>query len=137
MTNEQSKIEGIPEGWELVRIGKCNPGEAKLSKAGEVLLLSCGSVDLNCVVVRKIEKPKQYRPFANAEEFKPHRNRWVRIVVQSCGSLDRVCVGEIQAITGFNESSICMWAGWLTYHEGLEGLQFDDGTPFGVEVTEV
>ena len=44
---------GIPEGWKFVRIGQCLPGEAKLSKAGEVLRLSCGSDDLNCVIVEK------------------------------------------------------------------------------------
>ena len=131
-----NKIEGIPEGWELVRIGAPYKGEWYVGSMGQPHQSSSSNGSSNYPIICKIEKPKQYRPFANAEEFKPHRERWVRIVVQSCGSLDRVCVGEIQAITGFNESSICMWAGWLTYHEGLEGLQFDDGTPFGVEVTE-
>ena len=131
-----SKIEGIPEGWELVAFRCPVMNETVIAGSGKPLVVTCPDLAVVCPIIRKIEKPKQYRPFASAEEFKPHRNRWVRIVVQSCGSLDRVCVGEIQAITGFNESSVCMWAGWLTYHEGLEGLQFDDGTPFGVEVTQ-
>jgi hypothetical protein len=71
------KIQGVPEGYELVRIG--------IPKDGELYLCGrrCDVEEYNestwyssvYAIVRKIEKPKQYRPFANAEEFTPHRER--------------------------------------------------------------
>ena len=72
------KIEGIPAGYELVRIGTPNYGELFLNASGGVIPASGGGLDKNFIIVRKVEKPKTYRPFANAEEFKPHRDRWTR-----------------------------------------------------------
>lgn len=54
------KIEGIPEGWELVRIGRRAIGEFIVSHKGEPKEVCdeeyCG---LDCVIICK--KPKQYR----------------------------------------------------------------------------
>lgn len=35
-------------------------------------------------LLRKIEKPKTYRPFKDYEEMKPHRERWVFFVRKNC-----------------------------------------------------
>jgi hypothetical protein len=82
--------------------------------------------------------PKKYRPFANAAEFKPHRERWVEVVSEdnNCGCDFDESVGDERKIDGFDEHSVCIWEGWMTYGDAFECFVFDDGTPFGVEVAE-
>jgi hypothetical protein len=82
--------------------------------------------------------PKKYRPFANAAEFKPHRDRWVKIVSEdnNCGCQLEESVGDELSIHGCSEHSVCVWEGWMTYGDAFKCFVFDDGTPFGVEVTE-
>jgi len=75
------------------------------------------------VIVRKIEKPKKYRPFANAEEFKPHRDRWWKSKKD-----DSTCFPPAT----YGDNLHC----GLNWEESFENKVFDDGTPFGVEVTE-
>jgi hypothetical protein len=71
------QIPGVPEGWELVRIGPVNPGEFFVGYDGQAEQYLQGTASTGWVtIIRKIEKPARYRPFANAEEFKPHRDRW-------------------------------------------------------------
>jgi hypothetical protein len=131
-------IPGVPEGWELVRIGKPEIGEWFLDGLGHLSQAKHDGHWQGRAIIRKIETPKKYRPFANAEEFKPHRDRWVRIVSaeSNCCDLDDWDVGHLQSITGYSEGSVCIWEGWMTYGEAFECFAFDDGTPFGVEVTE-
>jgi hypothetical protein len=140
MSNEGFKgIPGVPEGWELVAVRRAKQGELRLVGVGRVCVwTSPGESDAIYPIIRKIEKPKQYRAFANAEEFKPHRDRWVRIVSaeNNCCDLDDWDVGNLQRITGYNEHSVCIWEGWMTYKDAFDCFVFDDGTPFGVEVTE-
>ena len=73
-------IEGIPDGWELVRIGQAMLGDYWLGSDGRIEKweFATPSCVKNYVIIRKIEKPKQYRPFANAAEFEPFRDRWVK-----------------------------------------------------------
>jgi len=118
------KIEGVPEGYEIVRIGRPEKRELFIDSTGQVGTSNGLEVSYCFAIVRKIEKPKQYRPFANAEEFKPHRNRWVRLA--GCDK-------------GFWHFGSCT-------DEGAMGAKWkylfktyvfdDDGTPFGVEVSE-
>ena len=117
-------IPGVPDGWELVRIGAVYPGEYRLliDRAIETWEENRPSTGW-AVVLRKIEKPKQYRPFANAEEFSPFRDRWWRWKDDPkdfnppCSYSDKFH-GAHPWADSFNEKV------------------FDDGTPFGVEVTE-
>ncbi len=74
------KIEGVPEGWELVRIGAPKKGDLYVGSGGDVASCPCDYHAECYALVRKIEKPKRYRPFASAEEFKPHRDRWIDAV---------------------------------------------------------
>jgi len=72
---------------------------------------------------------KKYRPFANAAELMPHRGRWVKHKLQDFSS----------AIVACTDSAV--WLGSATigtsYGEMCKDFTFaDDGTPFGVEVTE-
>jgi hypothetical protein len=88
---------------------------------------SSGDLMAACyLIVRKIERPKQYRPFASAEEFKPHRDRWTRRIAYDPQGND------IYPPTRYSD---------LGYHGFkwqwcFENFSFDDGTPFGVEVSE-
>ncbi len=120
------QVEGIPEGWELVRIvDRPQIGEYALDRANHpIMVMEPDAWDLG-VIVRKIEKPAQYRPFANAEEFKPHRDRWVRFA--QSGVLYRIIEYCDIGVAVGDEAS---WE----YNAGFASLVFDDGSPFGVEV---
>lgn len=73
-------------------------------------------------LVREVDPPKpKYRPFKNADEFKPHRERW--LVCKAFGTMKRVC--------GFDDKGI--WFPPASYQEAFEQYTFDDGTPVGVE----
>jgi hypothetical protein len=90
-------------------------------------------------IIRKIEKPAKYRPFANAEEFKPHRDRWVRVTKEDndSGCDLEECLGDSLKFMTYSEHSACASGGWLTYDEAFECFVFDDdGTPFGVRIDE-
>lgn len=121
------KIEGIPDGWELVRIGKPFINERYIGLTGQII--NCVTIPSGegYAIVRKIEKPKRYRPFANAEEFKPHRDRWVKRL-DSLGSASR--------ISGYGDKGVVIHGDIFTFNGLFRDHTFDDGTPFGIEVTE-
>lgn len=123
-----NQIEGVPEGWQLVAIRKMRDGERFLDSAGRVRKF-CAAVDPERVapVVDEIDpsKPK-YRPFANAAEFEPHRDRWVRLKVN----------GAVSRIQTYFDYKAFIGDVYFPWQEGFECLEFDDGTPFGVEVNE-
>lgn len=129
-------IEGIPEGWELVRIGRPAIGELKISHKGEPIEVLheeyCG---LDSVIIRKIEKPKLYRPFANAAEFAPHRDRWIQRSDKH-DTPDTIPAGCFR-VTAYNDHHYWTVEGKATSYEQAfnDGKCFDDGTPFGIEVT--
>lgn len=120
-------IPGVPEGWELVAVrpGRC--GDWHINADGKPVRVSRDTVNLLCII-RKIEVPKQFRPFANAEEFKPHRDRWT---MHPNEPDKRFRTGD------YNDNGL--WGNdrrFYSYVELLEsGSLFDDDTPFGVEIT--
>lgn len=121
------KIEGVPEGYELVRIGPLYSGQPCQYIDWEGNIETHDGKDYMCEwapIVKKIEKPKRYRPFASAEEFRPFRERWWRHVTDLEG-------------TAHPPRAHCN-DGWLTdsWVRLFERIEFDDGSPFGVEVTE-
>jgi len=133
------KIPGVPEGWELVHaFRRATQGEYYIDCDGEVRVLEKGKSSLAYPIIRlshplrtpislrprKIEKPAAYRPFKDAEEFKPHRERWWyrddkdgRQHFPPAGYSDRAHLG----------------ASW---QHRFETSFFDDGTPFGVKIDE-
>ena len=120
------KIEGLPEGYDIVRIGRPEKGELFIGASGMVAK-SSGFEDAVCyLILRKIERPKQYRPFANAEEFKPHRDRWWRMAYPdgSHASFRPPCSYSDRGYGG------------VLWKRCFERYVFDDGSPFGVEVSE-
>jgi hypothetical protein len=135
MSSEQGfrGIPGIPDGWELVRIvDRPQIGEYALDRVNHpVMVMEPDAWDLG-VIVRKIETPKRYRQFKNGEEYSPHFDRIVIYKSQdkgdcfyrpSCFSNERVWLGPNHVGKQWGDAFI--------------ELRFkDDGTPFGVEVTE-
>ena len=122
-------IEGIPSGWELVRVGKVKPGEVRVAADGKPAKWSSVESDsANYVIIRKIEKPKRYRPFANAAEFEPHRDRWLK---QKSGNGDH----RIKTHS-YNDRKHYTGDIGDTWQTMFDDYEFEDGTPFGVEVTE-
>ena len=120
-------IPGVPEGWELVAVRVPMEGEWFLDIEGVPIQ---ADHDRGHVwpIIRKIEVPKQYRPFANAEEFKPHRDRWT---MHPQEPEKRFRPGD------YNDLGV--WSHdhrFYSYAELLKsGLLFEDGSPFGVEIT--
>lgn len=121
-------IEGIPDGWELVRFDYANDGEFYIDGIGDVRNhLSVKPTQAKRLIIRKIEKPKRYRPFANAAEFEPFRDRWFR---PKC-SPDQ-CI----LTTAYNDRGHWTAKEQDTWEAMFDLYTFDDGTPFGIEVTE-
>jgi|LakMenE18May11ns_1017448.scaffolds.fasta_scaffold9512224_3 hypothetical protein len=140
-----NQIPGIPEGWELVHANRyAQFDEHFIDRGGSVRHWSGeGETAEVYPIIRMIEKPATYRPFANAEEFKPHRDRWVRVVKKqderNTNLEDWFGVGSCLKIMGCEESGLWLRVpgGWLTYESAFEDFVFDDdGTPFGVRIDE-
>jgi len=70
----------------------------------------------------------QYRPFANAAEFEPHRDKWIK------HKLDEYAA----KITTYNDQNV--WLGCASIGTGYAGMfkdfTFADGTPFGVRIDQ-
>ena len=117
------QIPGVPEGWRLVRIGVPKSGEWFVDD-GNTPTKAFTDFDVSVLaIIEKIEQPKQYRPFADAKEFEPHRDRWWRFKEES----------DCYQRTSYYSDDSNSGEDWET---SLDGRVFDDGSPFGVEVTE-
>ena len=118
------KIEGVPEGWRLVRIGVPRLGvDWVINHEQSPTLCVVANLGGNWPIIEKIEQPKQYRPFANAAEFEPHRDRWWRFKEES----------DCYQRTSYYSDDSNSGEDWETsFNERV----FDDGSPFGVEITE-
>jgi hypothetical protein len=120
-----NQIPGIPEGWELVRVGVVHHGEWRLMDDRSVRQWLTIEPSVGwAVVLRKIEKPATYRPFANAEEFRPHRDRWWY-------RDDKDCRRHFPP-AGYSDQA----HGGVTWQHRFDTCFFDDGTPFGVKIDE-
>lgn len=133
-------IEGIPEGWELVRVGKPIMNvDCVVAGDGMPVLIDWITDRRNWLIIRKIEKPKTYRAFANAAEYFANRRENLAVdwssndpspgffaVVSANNSFIWVAFGDV--IQRFD---------WSQAFEKLIFRHVDNTTsPFGVEVTE-
>jgi hypothetical protein len=114
----------IPDGWRAVDKavdafdtrsmlwlgGKWQPTQAKLAW------------DRDYYYIVPVNPPApQYRQFANAAEFMPHRERWV------------IEDHKVFKVLRYSDEGIETEESIWDYDEALEfGLTFDDGTPFGI-----
>jgi len=118
-----TKIEGIPEGWELVRIGFAKQDEWVVDDDGKPYQLKGDAVSCR-PIIRKIEKPKRYRPFASVTEFKTHRDRWCKI---------GVCESRVQNV---DQQHVYFRDMSFTWEQVFIEITFEDGTPFGIEIKD-
>lgn len=127
------KIEGIPEGYELVRIGTPKQGEPYLTPKGRIEICEGGFHGTGYAVLRKIEKIERCRPFANAAEFEPNKDRWIlNATIDDPGAVG------MSKITAFDDEGVTLRGSfYFTYEELFElDIRFDNNQPFGIEVTE-
>ena len=77
-----------------------------------------------------IETRGNYRPFANAAEFMPHRDKWVKSKIDNANLVGRA-VQYDDALAYFSNGVVISGRGWdyLFQH-----MLFEDGTPFGTNV---
>jgi hypothetical protein len=76
-------------------------------------------------LIREVPDPSpkpSYRPFANAEEYKPFRDMWVRTKEDG---------GRIHRIRALNSCGIWFSGIHFTFNEAFRELKFEDGKPFG------
>ena len=123
------QVEGIPEGWQFVRVGRVKRGEFFVDQFGNQRqwVDDIQSAHSNYVIIRKIEKPKRYRPFANAAEFEPHRDKWLK---------PKSNVDHRVKTHSYNDRKHYTGDIGDTWQAMFDDFEFEDGTPFGVEVTE-
>ena len=88
-----------------------------------VLQLKTTQASVPYFAIEKVKEP-EYRPFANAEEFAPYRDRW--FIDKHDSDIVRV---ELYCNSGITEVR-----GYCSYDELLNSYTFDDGTPAGVRV---
>jgi hypothetical protein len=87
----------------------------------------------------RIKPAPTYRPFSNAEEFKPHRDRWVVSKNRSESQLE-----PIAKVILYNDVGVMLYPGYessrtchpIDWDKAFHRLQFEDGSPFGVMFSE-
>jgi hypothetical protein len=123
-------IPDPPEGWRFVQDGEAiaNPCQIWDASTGQYRPRTYPHMPPmpNYVYIVPIDPPEpQYRPFANAAEFEPHRDAWVR---RKEGSFCKVASYEDYGATMGTCATV-----WK-YKELFDEWEFADGTPFGVRV---
>jgi hypothetical protein len=114
-----SKIVGIPEGWELVRIGATIAGDAYVDRFGDVRTAEDSSVICNYVIVRPVAPPLP---------------KYVPWTFETCpvGSVVKWKHGTGKGvIVHCGESKAFFLGHSYTYQEILEDFTQLDGTPCG------
>ena len=130
MSNNQ--IPGVPEGWELVHaFRRAVKGEWYIDNDGTPYLQPLSKSVYPHPIIRKIEKPAKYRPFANAEEYAPHFDRAIKPKAVSTMAMRVIKYSDIQVffVSGLSLNS-------SSYEDAFYGVEFTDGTPFGVRIDE-
>jgi hypothetical protein len=81
-------------------------------------------------IIRKIEKPAEYRHFANAEEHMPHWGKPIRM--KGGAGLDSVVSTSMIGVYIATATEIS----YYSMADAFEQFTFADGTPFGVKIDE-
>ena len=127
------QIPGVPEGWVIERIGKpIFNVDHVIHYDGQPMLCDYDSSYLNRVIIRKIEKPAAYRPFANAREADQLWNASLRLAGVTGDAKD-----SRFRITSIGRDGITTNAEFYSYEAAFYKFYVDDdGTPFGVKINE-
>ena len=126
------KIPGVPEGWELVHANRiAEAGEFILTEEGNPYMTNTGS-GRPFPIIRKIEKPAKYRPFANAREANALWNASLRLAGVTGDAKD-----SRFRITSIGRDGITTNAEFYSYEAAFYKFYVDDdGTPFGAKIDE-
>ena len=128
-----NQIPGVPEGWELVhclRIGE--PGEIGLNQLGEPFAIGPNRTIKKVPIIRKIEKPAKYRPFANAREA----DQFWNVALRHRSSLPMANASRFR-INTIGSDGITIGIEYYSYKAAFDGFCVDDdGTPFGAKIDE-
>jgi hypothetical protein len=127
-----NQIPGVPEGWEVEHVSRFGEiGEYCVGPLGEPHLLQGRTICRVCII-RKIEKPAAYRPFANAREADQFWNASLRLAGVTGDSKD-----SRFRITSIGRDGITTNAEFYSYEAAFYKFYVDDdGTPFGVKIDE-
>jgi hypothetical protein len=131
-------VPGVPEGWELVGIDYPVKGDCYTRNGGVYEWASAHPSGEMYPIIRKIEKPKQFRPFANAFEYVAKRLDGIAVDLKK-GETD-----GFYAIVSANNSFVWVAFGkdvevfdWKQAFERLVFRHIDGSTsPFGVEIQD-
>lgn len=129
---------GIPEGYEPIDkdINKSTREAKYLEYYLATNEFSCGDViqwasqyesNNKYLILKAVEKPKQYRPFENHMEAELLWDAKLRLRDDKKG---------IFRIIGMGGGSVLIGLSFYTYGDAFHKYECVDGTPFGVEVTE-
>jgi hypothetical protein len=131
MSNQQqsNQIPGVPEGWELVAFRRAKIGEHVIDGNGNPCKITSITSEI-FAIIRKVEKPATYRPFANAEEYMPHWGKPIRM--NGGAGFDSVVGTSVVGVYIATAVKIS----YCSLADAFERLTFADGTPFGVKIDE-
>jgi hypothetical protein len=125
-------VPGVPDGWELVAIRKVRYMESYIWTSGySSLWQDSEESDFIVPVIRKIEKPAKYRPFANAKEYRPHFDKAIK--PKAVATMEMLVIKYSQEFVFFVSGSTLNSS---SYENAFYGVEFADGTPFGVKIDE-
>ena len=125
------QIPGVPDGWELVGICSLSKGDWFVGFDGKTYQAEHSSGQV-WPIIRKIEKPAMYRPFANAREADQLWNVALRIANSTLDGKDsRFRINTIGC------DGITIGRLFYSYKAAFDGFCIDDdGSPFGVKIDE-
>lgn len=125
-------IEGIPDGWELVGVRPAEHLEKIIDDDGSILTWTANKKSPRLFpIIRKIKKPKRYRAFENAAEAHRLWGAVLKLANPANGSED-----SRYRINSITRDGATIGLQFLDYRKAFEMFVCDDGTPFGIEVTE-
>jgi len=128
-----NQIPGVPEGWELVRVGVPDSDDWLVGHEGNPVAHAMLKRPLKLrqyAIIRKIEKPATYRPFKDAVEYLPHWGKPLR-TKGSQGFDSVVSTGQVGVYIAAG-SMIARYS----MADAFKRFEFADGTPFGVRIDE-
>ena len=119
------RVPNPPNGWRYKVDGDVFDNRAQYwSPQSNKFLLAWqdDAYDSSLIYIVPIDPPAPtYRPFANAAEFEPYRDKWIK---DAHGSISRVEFYSDEGAKGMSWDML------------FRNRTFDDGTPCGVKVSE-
>ena len=125
-------VPGVPDEWELVHA--CRQAESAEHYLNNGGYLSCATCRTSACypIIREIEQPAKYRPFANGKEAHPFWDVALRLA-----NAAPECRDSWFRITSIGRDGITTNAEFYSYEAAFYKFYVDDdGTPFGVKVDE-